>query len=104
MIPPDLLEVLACPVCRKPVVPRGEDGLKCNECGRVYPVRNGVPILKEPEAIIEQLLSGPPAGAAQRSKSGISNSIPKFHPRAYGKEYLASARAQSIALTDRQGK
>jgi len=55
MIPADLLEILACPVCRKPLVLRGEDGLKCNECKRVYPIRNGIPILLEPEATIEQL-------------------------------------------------
>lgn len=55
MISPDLLELLACPVCRKPLVPRGDDGLKCNECKRVYPIRNGIPILLEPEATIEQL-------------------------------------------------
>lgn len=55
MISPELLEVLACPVCRKPLVLRGEDSLKCNECKRVYPIRNGIPILLEPEATIEQL-------------------------------------------------
>jgi uncharacterized protein YbaR (Trm112 family) len=58
MIPPhvlEMLDILACPVCLKPLVPRGEDGLKCNECRRVYPVRNGIPILQEPQATIEQL-------------------------------------------------
>jgi len=55
MISPDLLEILACPVCRKPLVLRGEDSLKCNECKRVYPIRNGIPILLEPETTIEQL-------------------------------------------------
>jgi len=55
MISPDLLEILACPVCRKPLVLRGEDSLKCNECRRVYPIRNGIPILLEPEATIEPL-------------------------------------------------
>ena len=55
MISPDLLEILACPVCRKPLVLRGEDALKCNECKRVYPIRNGIPILLEPEATIEPL-------------------------------------------------
>jgi LSD1 subclass zinc finger protein len=55
MISPDLLEILACPVCRKPLVLRGEDSLKCNECKRVYPIRNGIPILLEPEATIEQI-------------------------------------------------
>lgn len=55
MLPPDLLEILACPVCRKPLVMRGEEALKCNECKRVYPIRNGIPILLEQEATIEQL-------------------------------------------------
>jgi uncharacterized protein len=55
MITPELLEVLACPVCRKPLVLRGEEALKCNECRRVYPIRNGIPILLEPEATIEEL-------------------------------------------------
>jgi uncharacterized protein YbaR (Trm112 family) len=52
---PDLLELLACPVCLKPLVLRGEEALKCNECKRVYPIRNGIPILLEPEATIETL-------------------------------------------------
>ena len=47
MISPDLLEILACPVCRKPLVLRGEDALKCIECKRVYPIRNDIPILLE---------------------------------------------------------
>jgi len=53
MIAPWLLEKLACPVCRTPLVMRGEDALKCNECKRVYPIRNGIPILMEPAATIE---------------------------------------------------
>jgi uncharacterized protein YbaR (Trm112 family) len=55
MIAPDLLESLACPVCRKPLVLRGEASLKCNECKRVYPIRNGIPILLESEASIDPL-------------------------------------------------
>ncbi len=55
MISPDLLEILACPVCRKPLVLRGEESLKCNECKRVYPIRNDIPILLESEATIEQM-------------------------------------------------
>ena len=51
---PDQLEIMACPVCRKPLVLRGEEALKCNECKRVYPIRNGIPILQEPEATIEE--------------------------------------------------
>jgi LSD1 subclass zinc finger protein len=55
MISPDLLEILVCPVCRKPLVLRGDEALKCNECKRVYPIRNGIPILLEHEATIETL-------------------------------------------------
>jgi len=55
MIDEFLLRVIACPVCRKPLVLRGEESLKCNECKRVYPIRNGIPILLEPEATIEPL-------------------------------------------------
>jgi uncharacterized protein YbaR (Trm112 family) len=55
VLSPGLSEVIACPVCLKSLVPRGEDGLKCTECKRVYPIRNGIPILLEPEATIEQL-------------------------------------------------
>lgn len=55
MLNPELLDLLACPVCRKPLTLRGEDGLKCNECKRVYPIRDGIPILLEPEATIETL-------------------------------------------------
>jgi uncharacterized protein YbaR (Trm112 family) len=55
MIDPKLLEILACPVCRKPLVLLGEDSLKCNECKRVYPIRNGIPILLEQEATIDTI-------------------------------------------------
>jgi len=55
MISPDLLEMLACPICLKPLVSRGEESLKCNECKRVYPIRNGIPIMIVPEATIEEL-------------------------------------------------
>ena len=55
---PDLLKLMACPVCRVPLVLRGEEidgSLKCTECKRVYPIRNGIPIMQEHEATIETL-------------------------------------------------
>lgn len=55
MIDEFLLQVIACPVCRKPLVLRGQESFKCNECKRVYPIRNGIPILLESEATIEPL-------------------------------------------------
>lgn len=46
MIPQDLLEILVCPVCKKPLVLKtNPEALKCNACHRVYPVRDDIPIL-----------------------------------------------------------
>jgi len=51
----ELLEMIVCPVCRKPLTLRADDSLKCNECKRVYPIRNEIPILLEHEASIETI-------------------------------------------------
>jgi uncharacterized protein len=54
MIPQDLLDILVCPVCRKPLVLKdGGQSLKCGECFRVYPVRDDIPILLVDEAVTE---------------------------------------------------
>jgi len=46
MIPQDLLEILVCPVCKKPLVLKtNPEALKCGTCHRVYPVRDDIPIL-----------------------------------------------------------
>jgi hypothetical protein len=46
MISQDLLDMLVCPVCKKPVVPNANgDGLKCSECRRVYPIQDDIPIM-----------------------------------------------------------
>jgi len=54
MISPELLRLLACPVCRKSLSldSKGES-LKCSECRRVYPIRDGIPILLADEATID---------------------------------------------------
>jgi uncharacterized protein len=50
----ELLEILACPNCKKPVVLVHDDtGLKCNECHRVYPIRNDIPVMLIEEAVVE---------------------------------------------------
>jgi len=51
----ELLEVLICPVCRKSLVIRSEDSLKCNDCKRVYPIQDGIVIMLERYATIEQI-------------------------------------------------
>jgi uncharacterized protein YbaR (Trm112 family) len=51
MIEPTLLEILACPKCHSELR-EGEAELACTnaECGLVYPVRDGIPVLLIDEA------------------------------------------------------
>jgi hypothetical protein len=54
MISKELLDILVCPVCKKPLVLKMDpEVLKCNECGRVYPVRNNIPVMLVDQATIE---------------------------------------------------
>ena len=39
-----LVSILACPVCRRKVEKRGA-ALVCVQCGRCYPIRNGIPVM-----------------------------------------------------------
>ena len=51
----DLLEILACPICKTPVkLTADNSGLKCETCGRVYPVRDDIPVMLVEEAKIEE--------------------------------------------------
>jgi LSD1 subclass zinc finger protein len=50
---PELLAILVCPLCRKPVhLLPDESGLKCQVCRRVYPVRDDIPVMLPDEATI----------------------------------------------------
>jgi len=49
MIDKELLEILACPVCRTPVREE-DDRLVCTACGRRYPIRDGIPVMLVDEA------------------------------------------------------
>lgn len=54
MVPQDLLEILVCPVCKKPLTQKDNgEKLKCGQCHRVYPVRDNIPILLVDEAVTE---------------------------------------------------
>ncbi len=54
-IHPDLLEILACPVCKTPVeLVHDGQGLKCSQCKRVYPIRDDIPIMLPEEASLEE--------------------------------------------------
>jgi len=48
-----MLDILVCPVreCRKTLaLAADESSLRCTGCGRVYPVRDGIPVLLPSEA------------------------------------------------------
>lgn len=50
----ELLEILVCPLCKVPVrLTADEQGLKCSQCRRVYPIRDGIPTMIVDEARIE---------------------------------------------------
>jgi uncharacterized protein len=54
MVNKDLLEILACPVCKTELAyNEDQDTLKCGVCHRVYPVRDNIPVLLADEAHIE---------------------------------------------------
>ncbi|MGD0506218.1 MAG: Trm112 family protein [Terriglobales bacterium] len=54
MISPELLDMLVCPVCRKPVVLSANgESLKCGECRRVYPIQDDIPIMLVDAATID---------------------------------------------------
>ena len=54
MIPQDLLDLLVCPVCKKPVaLNANRTGLKCGECRRVYPIQDDIPIMLVDSATID---------------------------------------------------
>jgi len=61
---PLLLEVLACPAEHHAPLRRGDqhdpnaDALTCTECGRVFPIRDGIPVL-----LLDEATGGPAVGA-----------------------------------------
>jgi uncharacterized protein len=54
-VDPELLEILACPNCKTPVVlVHGGAALKCTTCRRVYPIKDDIPVMLIDEATIEE--------------------------------------------------
>jgi len=49
MIDKELLDILACPLCKTPVK-LDADRLVCTKCGRRYPIRDGIPVMLVDEA------------------------------------------------------
>jgi hypothetical protein len=54
MISQELLDILVCPLCKKPVaLTPGGTGLKCGGCRRVYPIQDDIPIMLIDSATID---------------------------------------------------
>jgi len=46
-----LLEILVCPACRGEIRLLDDDrGLECAQCGRIYPIRDDIPVMLIEEA------------------------------------------------------
>ncbi len=46
----ELLKILACPACKKPL-DDSADELVCRACRKRYPIRDGIPVLLIDEAV-----------------------------------------------------
>lgn len=64
---PQLLDILACPDTHHAPLDYDEPGqtLTCTECGRVFPIRDGIPVLLLDEATSGPASSGDARGAAE---------------------------------------
>ncbi|MDU0457464.1 MAG: Trm112 family protein [Geobacteraceae bacterium] len=52
MLKNELMDKLACPVCKGNLVfDKNNNGLLCIDCGLLYPVRDDIPVLLPDEAI-----------------------------------------------------
>jgi uncharacterized protein YbaR (Trm112 family) len=51
LIKTELMEILVCPLDKADLIELEDEGkLRCSECGRLYPVRNGIPVMLVDEA------------------------------------------------------
>jgi len=53
MIDEELLGILACPLCKAAVVLEN-DKIVCTQCGRRYPIKNGIPVMLLEEAELNE--------------------------------------------------
>lgn len=52
-IPQELLAILVCPICKLAIhYTQDQSGLKCDQCRRVYPIRDDIPVMLPDEATI----------------------------------------------------
>jgi len=69
MIDERLLEILACPACKGDIELKGSK-LICKKCHRVYPIRDGIPVMLIEEADVEE-----------QNKTVSSRDSPKYQKR-----------------------
>ncbi len=51
MLKKELLDILACPVCKSELTyDESAQTLTCKACSLVYPIRDGIPVMLESEA------------------------------------------------------
>jgi len=78
-IDPQLLEILACPVCKVSVTLTGDKkGLRCGKCFRIYPIQDDIPIMLVEEAIIEKKAS---TRAKAKPKKARAKAAAKAKPK-----------------------
>ena len=53
MIDKDLLDILACPLCKEEVKLE-DDKIVCTKCGRRYPIKDDIPIMLIEEAEVPE--------------------------------------------------
>lgn len=48
----ELLDILACPKCKGEIrLTKKKDGLVCEKCRLIYPIREGIPVMLIDEAV-----------------------------------------------------
>lgn len=46
-----LVDILACPKCKGPIVLEEDSRIVCHACCLIYPVRDGIPVMLIDEAV-----------------------------------------------------
>ena len=49
MIDKELLDILACPSCKADIELKGNK-IICKKCGKIYPIKDGIPVMLIDEA------------------------------------------------------
>lgn len=53
LLDPEVVALFACPACEnRPAVCQEGQTLVCPQCGRIYPIREGIPVLLVEEATL----------------------------------------------------